>query len=190
MLELPSLWWTLGLLGAIILTFMGSRRLAWRLFFFVPLAGELVLVLYRAPDPKLSFSVALLAEPVFWAGIVTMYIYGLVMFGGWAVLLGELGWIVVSSASLSSRISQQILAPAAAVTGGFVGYIDLISWHAFAQAYFPSIQVWLSAFQQFWSDGFSIAGLAGGALGGILVAYHSAKESPRGEPSLAHAQSA
>jgi hypothetical protein len=188
MLSLPSLWWIVGTVGAAILTFLGSKRLAWHLLLFVPLAGELVIVLYPAPDPKLSFSIHLLAEPMFWVGIGMMYSYGLLMFGGWAILLGEVGWITIWSTSLSNRFSLRILAPAAGVTGGLVGYICLISWHAFDQVYFPSPQVWASTFQEFRADGFSIAGLTGGVLGGILVAYHAVKESPREKPSLAYVQ--
>src|ERR1700691_4565491 len=102
MFSLPSLWSILGAVGGVTLIFLGSRRLALQLFFFVPLAGELVIVLYPAPDPKLSFSISLLAQPLFWGGIAIMYVYGLAMFGGWAILLGELGWEIASSTSLSN----------------------------------------------------------------------------------------
>src|SRR5215472_9802809 len=105
MLSMPSLWWIIGIAGAALLTFTGSRRLAWQFLLVVPLASELVLVLYPAPDPNLSFSISMLSQPEFWAGVPVMYIYGLFMFGGWAVLLGELGWLIVSNVSAIQRMS-------------------------------------------------------------------------------------
>lgn len=185
-LILSSLWWIVGTAGGATLAFLGSRRLARQLFFFVPLAGEVTILLCHVSQH--SFSIRLLAQPQFWALLGMMYICGLVLLGGWVILLGELGWMIVSRASLSSRLSSQILVPAAAVTGGMVGYFNLISWHAFGQTYLPSLPVWVSSFQEFWNDAFSIAGLIGGALAGVLVAYSSLKESPSKESSLAHVQ--
>jgi len=118
----------------------------------------------------------MLSQPEFWAGVPVMYIYGLFMFGGWAVLLGELGWLIVSNVSAIQRMSIQVLIPIVAATGGLVGYINVIAWHAFGQAYFPSGEVWYQTFQQFKLDGCSIAGLVGGVVCGVLIAYHCSKE--------------
>jgi hypothetical protein len=177
------LWWLCGLVGAISLLMVGSKDLAWRLFFSVPFAGTVAMILYPYADPERGLSFRTFFEPTFWISVAFTYAYGVVRFGFWAIFLGELGWIAVRAVSLQDKISNGALIPAGAIIGGLVGCLLQSATHALFSLRSEPVPFWV------WAPTWLSMGAAGGVVGGILVAYHSVKESPREKPSLAHVQS-
>jgi hypothetical protein len=166
-----------GVAGAILLSVVGSRKLALRLLLVVPLAGEIALSVgteFSAAPTTSKLPGPL--NPVYWLGFALFYVHGVVLDGTWAVVLGELGWMVLRVTRLPKLFSFALLASAGAVVGALIGCayqigihelsaLDLAAAHVSVRAPFSqSAPSWLSA------------AIAGGIVGGILVAYYSIHE--------------
>ena len=172
-------WWLIGLVGAACLSWAGSRRLALRLLLLVPLAGQIAMLVYLGftPAPSNS-SLPGVLDLTYWLGFVLIYVHAVAFDGVWATFLGELGWFAIRATSLPDKFSMRFLIPAGALTGSVIGLLHMIATHTLA-----SLGMTVPFSQ--WAPTWLTAAAAGGIVGGILVAYYSAQESRRGEPSLA-----
>lgn len=181
--SITLLWWLGGFVGGISLLIVGSKDLAWRLFFSVPFAATVAMILYPYSDPERGLSFRTVFEPTFWISVAFTYAYGAVLYGFWAIFLGELGWIAARAVSLQNKISIKTLIPAGGIIGGLVGCLLETATHALYSLRSEPAPFWV------WAPTWLSMGAAGGIVGGILVAYYSAKESPREKPSLPNVQS-
>jgi hypothetical protein len=171
--------WLVGVAGAILLSVIGSRKLALRLLLVVPLAGEIAMFVgtecSAAPaNSKLPGPL----NPVLWWGFALIYAYAVVLVGAWAVVLGELGWMALRGSALTKLFSFRVLGFAGAVVGASVGCAYEIAVHELAAADM-GVQ---APFSQ-WAPSWLSAAIAGGIVGGILVAYYSVHEQAMTPPS-------
>jgi hypothetical protein len=160
------------IVGAIVIGALTSRRLAWRLLLLVPVVAQIVMYAYPSNEPH-AFSIRrLVAEPEALVWLPITYLIGVVFFGTWAVIIGELGWAAVRLAGLPARFCMRAMLIAGLVAGALVGAsFSIVTW-AEAVLNFPNISVPRNS----WAGGWLIASIIAGAFAGLLVAYYAATE--------------
>jgi hypothetical protein len=137
--------------------------LGWRLFLIVPMAGEVAICI----DPQIGVRMSPL--PIF--VIPMLYVVGLALFGPQATILGEFGWLVARRTKLPERCSLSTLVLAATAAGGVFGAGYQIATAQILHRLFPELFL-----QPKWHGVWPAAYAAGGAVGGLLVAYYAVKE--------------
>lgn len=149
-----------------------STVLGWRLFFFVPLAAEVVL--YLGPASQGGFVEYLTGDPSNLTSVPIIYIVGLVLFGWQATILGELAWLVVRWLELPKRVTSKYQLLIGVLCGAAFAML-----YQFASAWLLSKTAALSGVDD-WGKVWLAAYGAGGAVGGLLVAYYAVKEFGHG----------
>jgi hypothetical protein len=106
-------------------------------------------------------------SPVYWLGFATFYLYGVVTDGSWAVVLGELGWLALRRTRLPKRLSLGALGASGAAVGVVIGCANVTLSHELAVLHMSEPP----PFPQ-WAPSWLGAAIAGGVIGGVLVASH------------------
>ncbi|HUN58685.1 MAG TPA: hypothetical protein VMU41_11260 [Candidatus Binataceae bacterium] len=138
-----------------------STALGWRLFFFVPLAGEIVL--YCGLASRGGF-----AEYLIWIPMAS--VVSIALFGWQATILGELTWLAVRWSELPKKVPSQYQLPVGTVSGAAFAML-----YYFASVWLLSRTTDLSEILN-WERVWLAAYAAGGAVGGLLVAHYGVKE--------------
>lgn len=169
--------WLVGIAGAILLSVVGSRKLAARLLLVVPLAAEIAtLVAVGLAAATTNSKVPGPLNPVYWLGFAFFYVHAVVFDGAWAVVFGELGWMALRVAALPKLFSFRVLASADAIVGALIGCAYQIAMHELSAVDLAAIHVNIQAPFSLWAPSLVSAGIAGGIAGGILVACYSIDE--------------
>jgi len=166
--------WLLGVAGAILLSVLGSRKLALRLLLVVPFVAEIaMLVAVEFSAAPIDSKVSGPLNPVYWLGFAFIYVQAVIFDGAWAVVFGELGWMALRLTALPKLLSFRVLASAGAVVGALIGCAYQIAMHELSAIDLAAIHVNVQAPFSQWAPSWLSAAIAGGMAGGILVAYYS-----------------
>jgi hypothetical protein len=122
---------------------------------------------WQNPNPVASIRL-LVDNPVKLAWMPIVLIYGIVLEGPWAVLIGELGWVVIRKASLPGDYSFRSLLIAGAIAGAAIGGCYQIITFAVNRW-----MLYVASPPYAWAGVWLAASVGAGAFGGALVAYYS-----------------
>jgi len=155
--------WLASIVAAIALGVRTPRWLIWRLFLFVPLFGEIALF-----SPLGGFSSNQLPSGVqplnIWIWVAIVLVYGVILYGPSAIVLGGLGWIVVDKILASFKISNAMLILSVTFVAAAVGGCFWILYDAVVYQRLPSV-----------TSGWLMVSVVGGAAGGFIVGYYASK---------------
>jgi hypothetical protein len=159
--------WLVSVVAAIAIGTRIHWWLTWRLFFFVPLFGEIALLSPLA-NLERPLTLPMLSEPGTWGWIIVFYVYGMIQYGPIAVVLGGLGSSIIETKLSEMTISKSIFIFVAMLVGAGVGGSFQIVYGVLLGLRLHTI-VWIR------SGGWVLASIVGGATAGLIVAYYSAK---------------
>ena len=162
--------WVASIVAAIAVGTRTPSWLTWRLFLFVPLFGYIALLLIYnltgTETPGLTPLRILLFGAIY-------FVFGMILVGPSAIVLGGLGWMLVEAKLLALKIPKIASIAIATLVGTMAGGCLRILYDELVFQRLPDLKTPAS-----------MAFFVGGATGGFLIGYYAAKQSANKVPDM------
>ena len=163
--------WVASIVAAIAVGTRTPSWLTWRLFLFVPLFADIAL-LGLADTGSSQLAPGVQPVNILLLGAIC-FVFGMIILGPSAIVLGGLGWMLVEAKLLALNIPKIASIAIATLVGTMAGGCLRILYDELIFQRLPDLKTPAST-----------AFFVGGATGGFLIGYYAAKQSANKVPDM------
>ncbi|MBF6570937.1 MAG: hypothetical protein IVW54_18895 [Candidatus Binataceae bacterium] len=161
--------WLASIAASIAIGLRTPNWLIWRLFLFVPLFGDII-ISGGYGNSGSPITIRMLTEPYTWFWFGVFLVYGVILFGPSAVVLGGLGWKLIEAKPIAASLPKSIIMASGVLFGSIVGGCYRVLYEV---AVYQRLPLLMAVHNQAWL----VASIVGGAAGGFIVGFFAATKS-------------